>query len=384
MQISFYILLFIFVFLCLLKIVFTILYIKQNKLTTKDFDETKFSIVQPIMSGDKMLESNLRYNLEHTRNMHFIWLLDGDDTEAKRITQKIVDENKNFKNRVKIISVDNIPNNCNRKTYKMKFALEYAKEYFIALDDDTLITYEKISQAVDTLMKFGENTAVTAYPYHRIRNEFYSSLVSAFVNANSLFLYLGASYVNSLKMLSGMFYIIKTEYLKNTDAFNKILYNLSDELALGELLIENGMTLKMLPIPCPATTTVYSLRHYMNLMKRWIVFFNHYMKEDLSPKVIILGLFPAMLPVLLLIISAILGIKYFVLFICIHLLKSIVNRFVRRKILGIKEKFSAIIFEILADYLQVIHIANAFLFPHSIVWRNKNIILKNNTIFVKE
>lgn len=376
----FYTLILIFIGINLLKILCTILYIKSNIIKSVEFDDSKFSIVQPIMSGDDTLESNLRFNLDNTKNAHFVWLLDDDDIKAQELCNKI--KESYHEKCIDIVVVEDIPNNCNRKTYKMCKSLAYAKEYFVALDDDTKITYEKLSQTI-TLLNSDDKMFVTAYPYYKSSVGLFSQLVTSFVNANSLFLYLGVSYISPLKMLSGMFYVTKTKNLNELNAYENILYFLSDELALANLAIDRGYNIKLLPISFQITTTVPNIKQYFDLMKKWIVFFNHYMKKDLSPKVVLMALFPALLPVILLILSISLSKKFLALFIFVHIFKTIMNMIVRIKVLNLKENFASLILEPIADYMQVFHIMNASIFPNDIIWRGKKIKLINNQIHVE-
>lgn len=382
MILIFYILLFFFLLINVLKAIFSVLYIRKNPLSPMDFDISNFSIVQPIMSGDETLENNLRFNLDNTKNAHFIWLLDSDDNLAHQICEHIKNSNDDYKNRVDIVSVDNIPNNCNRKTYKMCKALAYAREYFVAVDDDTKITYGKIANTIKYL-KENPQIVVTAYPYYKSGKGFYSKLVASFVNANSLFLYLGGSFVHPLKMLSGMFYVTRTENLKSINAFENILYNLSDELALAELLNDKGFEIKLLPIPFQITTTIYNLKQYLDLMKKWFVFFLHYFKKDFSPGVIVVCLFPAILPSVLLIYSLLLQSRYFLIFLSLHVIKTLINMIIRINILKLKESFYTILSEPLVDYLQIIHLLHATIFPNSVIWRGKKIKLNNNKIQIE-
>ena len=379
---AFYVLLIFFFIINALKALFAILYIKKNPLSPMEFDETKFSIVQPIMSGDETLENNLKYNLDNTKNTHFIWLLDEGDDLGYEICERIKKSNNKYKNRIDIVVVDNIPDNCNRKTYKMCKALNYAREYFIAVDDDTKVTYEKIANTVKLLME-NSKMVVTAYPYYKSSKGFFSYLTASFVNANSLFLYLGGSFVHPLKMLSGMFYVTKTQNLKDINAFENILYNLSDELALAELLKNKGFEIKLLPIPFQITTTVPNFKQYMDLMKKWFVFFLHYFKKDFSFGVVFVCLLPTIVPMIILIFSLILSYKYFLIFLAIHILKTLINMSVRICVLHLEESVFTLITEPVVDYLQIIHLLNATLFPNSVIWRGKKINLSNNKIKIE-
>ena len=158
--------------------------------------------------------------------------------------------------------------------------LENTNEYFIALDDDTTIDTKQIGKIKNLLEN--EKIIATGIPYYKTGKGFYSNLVATFVNSNSLYTYLGLSSISPLKTVNGMFYVTKTEYLRELDAFKNIEDKLCDELELALLFSKNGYKILQTTIPCEVTTTVKCFTDYINLMKRWLVFAMHYMKEDFS------------------------------------------------------------------------------------------------------
>ena len=53
MIIAFYIFLFLYIFVYLTKLLLVVVYIKKNDTKTEIIDENKFTIVQPLVSGDE-------------------------------------------------------------------------------------------------------------------------------------------------------------------------------------------------------------------------------------------------------------------------------------------------------------------------------------------
>lgn len=89
MTIFFNILLTLTIILLILKLIFTFAYFyKINNLEKTKIDENKYTIVQPILSGDPRLEEDLMANLKNTIDMKFIWLVDKSDKIAIQTAEK--------------------------------------------------------------------------------------------------------------------------------------------------------------------------------------------------------------------------------------------------------------------------------------------------------
>ena len=68
------------IILLILKLIFSFIYFQKiNSLEKSKIDESKYTIVQPILSGDPRLEKDLTANLKNTTDMEFIWLVDKSD-----------------------------------------------------------------------------------------------------------------------------------------------------------------------------------------------------------------------------------------------------------------------------------------------------------------
>lgn len=115
-------------------------------------------------------------------------------------------------------------------------------------------------------------------------------------------------------------------------------------------------------------------------MKRWMLFANNFIKENLSIKTLIIPVIPSLLPLFMLIISIISGIKYLTIFLLIHLLKITVYRQIRTTLLKNNEPMISIIYELVADYLQAIHYVHAVLSPRHIQWRSKVVELNKGQV----
>ena len=75
----------------------------------------------------------------------------------------------------------------------------------------------------------------TGIPFNYNIKGFYSKLISAFINSNSIFSYFSMSFLKENKTINGMFYILRTDILKKYSAFDEIKYWLCDDFSSSNL-----------------------------------------------------------------------------------------------------------------------------------------------------
>lgn len=372
-SIIFYILVSLIFFILFLRIIFSIKYfIGLSDNENKVLNEKKYTIVQPILSGDPRLEEDLRANLENTKEMNFIWLIDKKDFVAQETADKILKE-ASFKKRVQIIKVEEVPQEINPKIFKLNFALEYIKtEYTIILDDDSVIDKRYLKE-----LAFYENEEdekiITGIPYNYGNKNFYSKLLAAFVNSNSFLTYFTMAELKENKSINGMFYIIKTNILKKYNIFEEIKYFLCDDLALASFLLEKKVKIVQTRIFCNVRTTIPNFKKYILQMKRWLLFSNIYMKKNFSLKFFIFILLPTTLPIIILINTIFLEKIYFFIILILFCIKSLILYFYKYFFLKIKSEISSIFYEILNDFILPLIFIYTLLTPPIIIWRNKKI-----------
>lgn len=368
-----------FTLLFVFKALLTIIYWKKTyvpEALCKD-SQNAFSVVQPILSGDPTLEQNLMENLENLQNVKLIWLIDKSDHEAKRITRKIMVEYSQDRERVMVLEIDEIPANMNPKVYKLLQAMPYLDQYTVILDDDTVLGPQSLQQAVS---KIPEGSLVTGIPVYKNQEGFFSQLVAAFVNANSLFTYLPMALLTEPKTINGMYYIASTATLHRLEAFQQITDRLCDDYEMAKLFRDHNIPIIQSITPCMIRTTVEGAAHYQKLMKRWMVFANRFLKENLSFAMLFIVILPSFMPLMMLLLSASLGAKFALVFFIAHLLKTVSYSCIRNVLTGTKEGLMAPCYEMAADYLQVFHFIHGLLFPKEIQWRTQTIRIDKDKV----
>jgi len=390
----FYILLTMTIILLLLKLISSLIYFcKVDRFGKTELDEKKYTVIQPILSGDPRLKEDLTANLKNTTNMNFIWLIDKSDKIAIDMVGNIL-KDKNYLNRIDVYYLDDVPQEVNPKIFKLAQVVDKIKtEYSIILDDDAVIDRKKLDEL--TLYEKDETEwIVTGIPFNYNIKGFYSKLISAFINSNSIFSYFSLSFLNENKTINGMFYILRTDILKKYSAFDEIKYWLCDDLALATYLLSKKVKIIQSTIFCNVRNTVPSLKRYILLMKRWLLFSNVYMKNAFSTKFLFIILLPTLLPTILLFFSFYLGIDYLVIILNLFIGKialfHIVRLFIyqgnyeensfKKSLFVFSPQTTELLYELLSEFLLPFMLIYTLLTPPVILWRNKKIRVKDGKI----
>ena len=390
----FYVLLTITIILLILKLFFSFAYFyKIDKFEKTEINENKYTVLQPILSGDPRLEEDLKANLKNTTDMNFIWLVDKSDKVAIDTVESIL-KDKNYSNRIEVYYLDDVPQELNPKIFKLAQVVDKIKtEYSIILDDDAVIDRKKLDE-LSVYEKDKSEWIATGIPFNYNIKGFYSKLISAFINSNSIFSYFSLSFLKENKTINGMFYILRTDILKKYSAFEEIKYWLCDDLALATYLLSKKVKIIQSTIFCNVRNTVPSLKRYILLMKRWLLFSNVYMKNAFSTKFLFIILLPTLLPTILLFFSFYLGIDYLVIVLNLFIGKIALFHITRIFIYQVKEQENSskkslftfspqtteILYELLSEFLLPFMLIYTLLTPPVILWRNKKIRVKDGKI----
>ena len=390
----FYVLLTITIILLILKLFFSFAYFyKIDKFEKTEINEKKYTVLQPILSGDPRLEEDLIANLKNTTDMKFIWLVDKSDKVAINTVENIL-KDKNYSNRIEVYYLDDVPQELNPKIFKLAQVVDKIKtDYSIILDDDAVIDRKKLDE-LSVYEKDKSEWIATGIPFNYNIKGFYSKLISAFINSNSIFSYFSMSFLNENKTINGMFYILRTDILKKYSAFEEIKYWLCDDLALATYLLSKKVKIIQSTIFCNVRNTVPSLKRYILLMKRWLLFSNVYMKNAFSTKFLFIILLPTLLPTILLFFSFYLGLDYLVIILNLFIGKialfHIVRLFIyqgnyeensfKKSLFVFSPQTTELLYELLSEFLLPFMLIYTLLTPPVILWRNKKIRVKDGKI----
>jgi len=383
--------------LFILKSLFSFIYFQKiNNLEKTEINESNYTAVQPILSGDTRLEEDLTANLKNTENMKFIWLVDKSDSTAIKTVEKIL-EKENYSDRVEVYKLDDVPQEVNPKIFKLAQIVDKIKtEYTVILDDDSVMDRKRLDE-LSIYEKDKSEWIATGIPFNNNISGFYSKLISAFINSNSIFSYFSMSFLKENRTINGMFYILRTDILKKYNAFEEIKYWLCDDLALATYLLSKKVKIIQSTIFCNVRNTVPDLKKYILLMKRWLLFGNVYMKNAFSVNFLFMILLPTILPTMLLFLSFYLGINYLLTVFYLFISKVVLFYVIRLSIYRVKREekekksektvfmtllfqITQLLYELISEFMLPFMLLYTLLTPPVIIWRNKKIRVKDGKI----
>ena len=363
--------------LFLVRWLLSLIYYKKGKSDVTDFPEELFTVVQPILSGAPRLESDLRANLQQTKTVEFYWLIDQSDTEAQRVANKIC-QDELFSQRIRIFLIEDVPQGINPKSYKIEQVVEdLTRPYLIVLDDDSVIDFSKMGESTAYL---GQEVILTGIPYNQERSNFWSKLVAAFVNGNSLITYFTMAQVEANHSINGMFYILPVYLVKDQNLFTAIKDFLCDDLAVADFLSSKGVSIVQTRVTCNVRTTIKSATQYLLQMKRWLLFSSIYLKKHLDFKVFTLIGLTSFLPLPIILLTLFLGWPYLLVALVLLLIKAIWMLLYRQSILMNQLHLDEVLYEVLNDFLLPWLFLYVLLTPPVINWRGRKIRVTDGKI----
>ncbi len=269
-------------------------------------DPQLVSILQPVLSGDPTMVTCLErgIQLKSRYQLELIWLVDKDDVEGEEICRTL---RERYPDRtVQILRLSSAPEGNNPKVVKLIEGAKIARgEVICVLDDDTMLADESLERCLPFLDQPGVGLAF-GLPYYVNFSAIWSSMVSTFVNSNSLLTYIPYTVLAAPFTINGMFYALRRTVLTEVGGFEAIVDIFADDFAVAQLLRSHGYRLAQTPLLHAISTQVKGPRHYLSLIQRWFVLPRESLLRHLSryERLLVygLGLVPALFPLLLLII----------------------------------------------------------------------------------
>lgn len=326
------------------------------------------TVLLPIVSGDPGLEEVLRRNLQLAPAWaRFVWLIDADDAEGRRIAERLLATT----DRVAVELCPPPAAGLNPKLVKLHQVFGAVDTPFVAvLDDDTVLTEQNLEKAVAAL---NECDLYTGLPCYLPGANFWSSLVAHFVNNNSILTYFPLHPLVGAVSLNGMFYAMRTDTLRRYGGFAPVLDRLCDDYAVATLVRRNGGVIRQGVTPVKLRTTVAGAGGYFRLLHRWFVFAN-ILVRDQRPGVALLIVLALGLP------SLLLWLGFLVLFAGwwglpvlggMLLVRHVALRLLHRRVFGELTGFSWWR-SVVAELLQPVHVLHSVVQP-TIRWRTRRI-----------
>lgn len=339
--------------------------------------EPDATVLQPILGGDPALEACLTANLRAHPRTAFYWLVDEDDPAGRSCAERVLEASGH--RHVSLIVGPPPRDGENPKVAKLARALPLVRTPFLAvLDDDTVLPAGGLDAATAALERGG---VACGLPLYVARANVWSRLVTGFVNGASLLTYPAAVELAANRTLNGMFYVVRTEELRALGGFDAILGRLTDDYALARLYLDAGRPVVQTAVVHPIETTVRDGRHYLALMRRWMIFANRYVAENPSGFTLLLIGGSTLAPGLLLVLALAAGQPALGVGVLATLLvKAALNAALRWRYARARTTPADAAFEVLADLLTPLHLLTALIRPRRLAWRSREIRLDHERI----
>ena len=345
---------------------------REERAPGEEFDESRVTVMQAILSGDPTLGRNLEENLRHHPRACFLWLVDEDDPVARELTERL------SAGRAEILLAPPPPQGRNPKVFKLALGLPRASGDLVAvLDDDTVLPAGALAKAG---LALDRGDLATGLPYYRPEGSFASRLVAAFVNSNALVTYLPILFFRAPVTINGMFYLTRRETLERLGGFAAIEDRLCDDYEMARLYRRAGLRIVQTSVVHPISTTVRGAADYARTLRRWMVFANHLFREAIDPLMIVLVVLPALMPLLLVIVAGFAGTGALAATLAGLVAKATMMAAFRRRAIDSRENAAGALLEVLADLLQPLHAASALVRPGSIRWRSRSIVVEDGKV----
>lgn len=344
-------------------------------------DEASVTVLIPVLSGDPALEGCLAANLANAPDARFVLLIDDDDPVAQAIAADLDAANARVE-----IGPPPAPGE-NPKVAKLARALpSVATGHVAVLDDDTVLPPGALARALAGL---DHGDLVTGLPVYDPGSGVFTRLLAAFVNASVLITYPVGAALGQNRTLNGMFYLTRTEALRGLGGFAAIRGSLTDDYAMARLYLDADLRLVQSRITHKVQTTVTGPVHYLSVMRRWMIFARHYLRDN--PSVFTLGLIggTSLAPPLLLLLALMAGSLAAVagmVAVLVALLgaKTAAVRHLRARRTatdkGLSDPPGQFLFEMLADLLLPLHMATALFRSGRFHWRRRRIVIIDGQI----
>jgi len=226
------------------------------------------TICQPILSGDPDLEAALASTVDALPEATYLWLIDDDDVEARRVTGHLVSRFPSCA--IRILTYPAPPEGVNPKLFKLEAAyLSMPPGILLVLDDDTRLGRAGF-EALISALSMGE--LATGLPFYREADNTAGNLLAQFVNNNAALTYLPLLNLAAPVSINGMCYALRTETLRDLGGFSPLFRHLTDDLAVADAVRKTGGRIIQTPFPQEVATTMRDLRQYIAQMHRWYVF----------------------------------------------------------------------------------------------------------------
>lgn len=230
------------------------------------------TLIQPVTKGASDLEGAMlaRQQLDYPAPIQHLVVCDAADHDSQRACRALVAAGAADSS--ELVVVTNPGGTIATKIAKLQAALPRATgDILCFIDDDVIVRPESLRVLVRHVVQpqVGAVFGLACYiNWHTI----WSSLMSAFVNANALLSYIPITYLTEPFTITGHFFALRREVFARIGGLQQMEHRISDDHELGLRCQAAGLRLVQTPLVYDVTNDMPSWRAYRLQMRRWFVF----------------------------------------------------------------------------------------------------------------
>ena len=232
----------------------------------------RVTILQPITRGVSGLAHNLRSRamLDYPAAIQHLFICDACDRASQAECEALMAEFPHLQAR--LILVETPERAVASKIEKLLAALPAATgEVFWFVDDDIALRPAAARILLPYLFQAGVGAVFGLACYTNWRTG-WSSLMSAFVNANALLSYIPLTYLTEPFTITGHCFALRREVFERAGGFSGLEQRIDDDHEMARRVRKIGLRNVQTPMIYDADNDFASWRAYSKQMKRWFVF----------------------------------------------------------------------------------------------------------------
>lgn len=229
------------------------------------------TLIQPITRGATRLAYNLaaRLRLDYPGSLSHILVCDAADGESQAICRAAQARFPHVDSRLVLVES---PAGIADKVTKMQAGFAGCKSKLIGfIDDDIAPPPHALRQMVPYLLP-PQVGSVFGLAWATCWNTPWASLMSLFVNSQSVLSYVPLSEVLPPYTITGHFYLLKQRHLRAIGGLAPLTGRLDDDHDLARRLRAAGLRLVQTPLRYEIANDLPDLAAYTGQLKRWFVF----------------------------------------------------------------------------------------------------------------
>lgn len=264
------------------------------------------TLFQPITRGVSGLQASLRARalLDYPVAIQHLWICDAQDRFMQEHCKALMAEFPHLQAQL-LLAESTTGRAVASKIEKLLVALPHATgEVFWFLDDDVAPRPDAARRLMSYLFQPAAGAVFGLACYTNWRTP-WSSLMSAFVNANALLSYVPLTYLTEPFTITGHCFALRREVFERAGGFRGMERRIDDDHEMARRVRKLGLRNVQTPVIYDVDNAFASWRAYRKQMKRWFVFPRQAMLPFMSGRervVSLLGGLGQLVPALLLLL----------------------------------------------------------------------------------